>query len=295
MNDASPTSVVFLGSKALCHEFGLVLESKGIEYDMLEIEADWGLSVAAEQWVKAQDELARYSTERAIVRPRIDFIEPFAGARIGVLVYASILLLTAYAAGLHCFGTDWYGVGALDAGKVSTEWWRALTALTLHADAQHLLGNLFSGSIVGIAAGRLLGPGVAWGSAVAAAAVGNYLEMWISPADHRAIGASSAVFAALGLLTGLAWTHRLRLRERHWYRWAPLIAGVCLLPLLGAGSEHVDVLGHLLGFLFGTIAGWLCAKTRMPRGRSMRVQVSAGVGIVGLLGVAWLLALRHAG
>ncbi len=167
-----------------------------------------------------------------------------------------------------------------------------MTALTLHLDQEHLLGNVLFGAVAGIAASRLLGPGVAWASILGAAALANYAEILISPITHRAVGASTAVFAALGLLSGMAWRQRLTLRERLWYRWAPLIAGICLLTLLGAGSAHVDVLGHALGFLFGLGVGWVYVRSGVPNNRDPRVQVIAGLGAVLLVCAAWAFALR---
>jgi membrane associated rhomboid family serine protease len=285
--------VVFRGSKPLCHEFSLVLEAKAIEHEVLERQGYWILSVAPSVLHRAYDELSRYSAERSLPRPSPRLIEPFNGAAIGALGYVLILLLTAYCAGISLFGVDWLSTGGLDAGA-AREWWRALTALTLHLDQEHLLGNLLFGVVAGIAAGRLLGPGVAWASIVGAAALANYVEILIAPSSHRAVGASTAVFAALGLLAGLAWRQRLTLRERRWYRWAPLIAGICLLTLLGAGNARVDVLGHALGFIFGVAVGWLYARAGIPRHRGSLLQVATGVAAALLIGVAWLLALSHA-
>jgi rhomboid protease GluP len=165
--------------------------------------------------------------------------------------------------------------------------------LTLHLDQEHLLGNVLFGVVAGIAASRLLGPGVAWASIVAAAALANYTEALITPIAHRAVGASTAVFAALGMLSGMAWRQRLTLRERLWYRWAPLIAGICLLTLLGAGNAHVDVLGHALGFLFGLGVGWIYIRADMPSHRGRRRQIIAGAGALLAICAAWFLALRH--
>jgi membrane associated rhomboid family serine protease len=93
------------------------------------------------------------------------------------------------------------------------------------------------------------------------------------------------------MLSGMAWRQRLTLRERLWYRWAPLIAGMCLLTLLGAGSAHVDVLGHALGFLFGLGVGWIYVRTGVPSNRDPRVQLIAGFGAVLAICAAWALAL----
>jgi rhomboid protease GluP len=290
---APAAAVVFRGPKALCHEFSLVLEAQAIEHEMSESGGSWVLSVSPALLHRAYEEMSRYSAERSVPRELPRHVEPFAGAALGAMAYTLVLLIAAYCAGAGVFGVDWLTVGSLDAGAAS-EWWRAVTALTLHLDQEHLLGNLLFGVVAGVAAGRLLGPGVAWASIVGAATLANYAEILIAPSSHRAVGASTAVFAALGLLAGLAWRQRLTLRERRWYRWAPLIAGVCLLTLLGAGNAHVDVLGHALGFLFGVGVGWVYARVEIPRSRGNLLQVATGIGAVLWVGTAWLMALRHA-
>jgi rhomboid protease GluP len=291
--EPAPPAVVFRGSKQLCREFSLVLEARDIEHEVRESGDTWVLSVPPLLVHRAYDEISRYSAERNVPRSVPSLIEPFSGAAIGAIGYTLILLLTAYCAGVGMFGADWLSLGALDAAA-GREWWRALTALTLHLDQEHLMGNLLFGALAGMAAGRLLGPGVAWASILGAGALANYVEILIAPAAHRAAGASTAVFAALGLIAGLAWRQRLTLRERRWYASAPLIAGICLLTLLGAGNGHVDVLGHALGFLFGVGVGWLYARAGIPRNRSKRLQIATGIGAVLLVCAAWLLALGHA-
>jgi rhomboid protease GluP len=285
-------AVVFRGSKLLCQEYSLVLEARGIEHETEQDQSSWILSVPAGMRHRAYEELGRYSVERGVRRSVPEVIQPHSGAATGVFLYVLILLLTAYCAGNATFGADWLSLGSLDAGARG-EWWRAVTALTLHLDQEHLLGNVLFGAVAGIAASRLLGPGVAWASILGAAALANYAEILITPITHRAVGASTAVFAALGLLSGMAWRQRLTLRERQWYRWAPLIAGICLLTLLGAGSAHVDVLGHALGFLFGLGVGWIFVRTGASNNRELRVQVIAGLGAVLLVCAAWVFALRH--
>ena len=286
---------VFHGSRPACHEYGLVLEAKGLTYDLSEHEGMWALLVAPAVLESARDELARYAAERRVVRDAPAAIIPFEGAVAGAGVYALVLLIAAYCAGIQLLGIDWLATGALQprAAGGGGEWWRAVTALTLHLDQAHLLSNLLFGVGIGILAGRVFGPGLAWASIVAAGALGNYLDMLISPPTHRAVGASTAVFAALGLLAGFAWRQRLPLRERFRYRWAPLFAGVCLLAFLGAGGEHVDVLGHALGFAAGIALGWIYARAGVPRSRGNRLQAAAGAGALMFIAAAWICALRH--
>lgn len=280
------------GSAPLCREYSLMLEARGIEHELQARDALWEISVASELRSKAEEEIRRYTTERRIVRPPAVRFEPFPVGWEGAGTYVFILLLVAYAAGRQLFDTDWFSVGALSSGPDRWQWWRAITAITLHVDQLHLFSNVFAGLVVGAAASQLLGPGVAWWAALMCAGFGNLLEMWISPPAHQAVGASSLVFAALGLVTGVAWSHRLGLRERRWYRWAPVIVGASLLALFGAGGERVDVLGHLLGFLSGTVGGWLLAAARFPRSRAARTQWWFGGMAVLVVGCAWALALK---
>jgi membrane associated rhomboid family serine protease len=286
--------IVFRGSQEASLEFALVLDARGVRYDRVETDAAWSLWVEPAQAQIAQDELARYAAERIDRREAPPSFTPFGGSAIGALLYAGILLATAYCVGIQLFNADWLASGALDSRSgAGGEWWRAVTALTLHLDQEHLLGNLLFGAGVGILAGRMFGPGIAWLAILAAGAVGNYLDMLISPASHRAVGASTAVFAALGLLAGFAWRQRPAMRNRRVYRWAPLFAGVCLLALLGAGDEHVDVLGHLLGFSAGVVLGALFAGAGMPRSRGRGVQIIAGVLALLLVAACWAVALLH--
>jgi rhomboid protease GluP len=283
--------VIFRGSRALCLEYSLVLEARGVEHNAREAQDSWVVTVPPSLAARAEDEIRRYTAERNLPRSTPRRMQPFPGAAAGAIAYVLVLLLTAFCAGQGMFGKDWLAAGELEAG-VRPDWWRAATALTLHLDQMHLMGNLLFGVIAGLAVARLFGPGIAWLSILGAGACANFAEMLIAPASHRAIGASTAVFAALGLLAGFAWRERLPLRERLWYRWAPLIAGICLLTLLGAGDAHVDIVGHALGFLFGVAGGWVLAYLGVPTHRDKRLQILAGAAAAALVGTAWLVALR---
>ena len=292
-----PETMVFRGTAAVCAEHGLVLDAKGISYRLGEADGAAGLWVFPHDAATAAEELARYAAER-IERPEPpEVFVPFVGGVSGALIYAVVLVGVAYCAGRHAFGADWLGLGALNSSVgMAGEWWRSITALTLHLDQEHLLGNLLFGAGAGVLAARMFGPGVAWLSILICAAIANYADMLVSPSTHRAIGASTAVFAALGLLAGFGWGQRiaLRHRRRRLYRWGPLFGGVFLLALLGAGNEHVDVLGHLLGFAAGVVAGFGYARAGMPLNRGVPLQFATGFIALGLVLSAWLFALRPA-
>lgn len=297
--DHRGASVALLrGSRPACAEAALVLAAKGLAYEILETDGECLLWVAPDQVEAAREELARYalerrSADRARARSARPAFVPFTGAEIGCSVYAGLLMLVAYCAGIQAFGADWLERGSLDAHRSAGEWWRAVTALTLHLDQAHLLGNLLFGVAIGALAGRAFGPGIAWAGILLAGSAANYADMLISPPTHRAVGASTAVFAALGLLVGFALRHGLTLRERLAYTYGPLFGGVALLALLGAGDEHVDVLGHALGFIAGIATGWLYSRFGIPASRSVTLQRAAGAAALALVGLAWLLALRR--
>jgi membrane associated rhomboid family serine protease len=292
--DPGAAVTVFRGSRVDCVEFSLVLDARSVPHERVDAGGDeWLLRVPPDAAADANDELERYRAERTVRRAAPPDMVPFPGSNIGAVSYAAVLILVAYAAGVAAFGRDWFEAGAIRSQTgAAAHWWRAFTALSLHLDQEHLLGNLLFGAGIGILAGRMFGPGVAWLGIVLAGATANYADMLLSPEGHRAVGASTAVFAALGMLAGFGWGQRLKQRERRLYRWAPLFAGSCLLALLGAGNEHVDVLGHLLGFLCGILAGWLFARCGVPRSRCLRAQCAAGGVAVLLMAGAWALALR---
>src|SRR5207249_906367 len=72
--------------------------------------------------------------------------------------------------------SEWFQHGEADATRMMAgEWWRAVTALTLHADAPHLLGNALAGALLVTAVCQQLGPGVGLWLVLLAGAGGNAL------------------------------------------------------------------------------------------------------------------------
>ena len=146
---------------------------------------------------------------------------------------------------------------------VRGEWWRPFTGLFLHADVSHLIGNLLSGLFFGSLVARSIGPWRAWVLILACGTLGNTLTSVLTyPQSFVAIGASTAVFGALGILSGIGFASMLRVRMRlPWAKiTAPLIGGIILLGWLGGHGGHsgnTDVLGHVFGFAAGLTTGLL--------------------------------------
>ena len=83
---------------------------------------------------------------------------------------------------------EWSRLGSLDVFRVKTfgEWYRCVTALTLHADSQHLFGNVLFGAPFLILLCRRVGLGLGLFLILLAGSFGNALN-----AERRAIPESS--------------------------------------------------------------------------------------------------------
>ena len=169
------------------------------------------------------------------------------------------------------------------------ELWRTITALMLHADLKHLAGNLVFGTFFGLFAGRVLGSGVAWLAIVLAAAFGNLLNTLLLSPEHASIGASTAVFAALGLVAGHVWHAKLMRQDRWPLRIGPVVGGLALLMYTGTGGPNTDIGAHLMGFICGFTAGVLLVRVR-HRLHDAGLQRKAGLVAAGIPVAAWLVA-----
>jgi membrane associated rhomboid family serine protease len=274
-----------------CEERSFMLHAVGIGSQVLAQEDRWTLVVGSQFVPIALSHLRRYERENPPRRRPGAPPTLHPRAWLGPAVYAALLLAVAWLAGSKSGGYDWLGSGLVDttAMRRDGEWWRAVTAVTLHFDVAHLLANLGFGAFFGWLAAQLLGPGVAFGSALAAAAGANMLNATFQPLEHLSAGASTMVFALLGLLAAYAWRRRQAEGERWAYRWAPLIAGLFLLGFTGAGGENTDVLAHLTGFATGGVAGWLLGLPR--RSIPALAQWACGLGALLLVVACWAVAL----
>jgi membrane associated rhomboid family serine protease len=118
----------------------------------------------------------------------------------------------------------------------------------------------------------------------------NWVEAMLAATDQRSVGASTAVFTALGLMAAYSWRERHLVTQRPAQRYGPLFAGVILLGWLGTSGEHTDVMAHLLGFAVGGLLGALIAAPRVQRLWRAVPQWLGGVLALGLLAVAWACA-----
>ena len=275
-------------------QHALVLVAVGIGCRLVPGKGDVGLCVAAHDVERAVQELDAYARENAPARqPPRDARSLLHGRNAG-LVYGAVLLFFSGAERRHAWSLDWLAAGAAQAGLIRDgAWWRALTALTLHADLGHLAGNLLAGIVFGMFAAQLLGPGLAWLAILLAGGLGNGLNAFLQPPDHTAVGASTALFGAVGILSGFVGQRRVVPWRGGIRRMAPLVAGVLLLVHLGFGGERTDVGAHVAGFAVGCGLGFVLARFAAWVPQGPRAQRLCGLVACGLLALAWLLALRE--
>ena len=273
-------------------EYALVLQAVGIRCEVLPRDGEFALVVHARDADRAREQLRLYLHENRARPPRFD---PRLGVHDGLAcacLYGVTILLIYMLQRDQAFSLDWWRAGMSHAGLIREgEWWRAVTALGLHADTVHLAGNLVFGLVFGFLAGELLGWGLAWSGMLLAGALGNALNAFVQAPGHTSIGASTAVFATLGILAAYTWKRR----RTQINRWVPLGGGVALLAFLGMGGERTDIFAHFAGFgsgcLFGLVFGVLETRSLLAAWHKHTLGLAASL----FFALAWTLALLARG
>lgn len=280
-------TIVYKGSHKKCTEMILVLQSQSIPCQLHEEEKYFAVTVPEEAFDIAIQQLKAYHRENRIQKVEPPQVLRWSAQPFWVLalpIFVTWLQLSHRAPMLREAGLQQAGL------TLHGQWWRIITAQTLHSDIGHLLSNLVSGYfILALIAARIPLARVA-PLLVIAAAAGNLAVALSVENGFRSLGYSSFVFAALGMLgsieyrlspdrEGLGILRRLR----------PLLAVFLLAVFTGIG-ENRDVLGHFYGFAFGILAGFL---PRIPEKNHMKpLDILGIIGYFGLYAWAWSLALQ---
>lgn len=294
-NAANTSTAVFVSPRrAACQEISLVLQAVGISSELARDEhADWLVLVDYDVHTRARTEIQEYLRDQSSETSHTaSGVSVFGGAVLGVVFYIAILVSVAILANVSAYGIDWKSVGTMRAGDVMAgQVWRTVTALTLHADLSHLLSNLLFGSVFGLLVGRILGGGVAWLSIVIAGAAGNFGNALLRTSEHLSIGASTAVFAALGILVAHALKPRGDDHLSLMRRWSPLIAGVVMFAFLGLEGERTDVLAHASGLVAGVFLGFGVCRLADSILERESVQFAASAATILILVASWAVAV----
>lgn len=272
-SDETPLDLVEIGRYATEREgfdHGLISLMLGHPFWLVPLNESFQLLVEPTAAERVREQLAKYDRESVGWPPR-PMPTPTARVRpeLATPMLWGLIVLIAFRAQLAWPGlTD---AGAVDSQAIVQrgEVWRVFTALFLHGDLGHLVSNLCSGLLVFSAVTTTVGRARGWCLIALASFAGNLAAALArSPETYRSLGASTAIFAALGILTGRS--VRLVLGSDRRQRWpelfVPLATGLTVLGLYGAGGQQVDVLAHLTGFAAGLGVGFAIKRSGLRMG-----------------------------
>lgn len=241
--------------------------------------------------VRARQELAAFRQEQERSIPPLPELPAYRSGYGAVWFFLLLLGWHGLMAGWFTGGSrmpllEHYGaldVQALRAG----EWYRGMTALTLHSGTTHILANVAFGTLFLTLLGRKTGLGVALFLTLLGGGLGNVLQALFRAVPFVSMGFSTAVFASLGALAGV---RGMPVRGRG-EAFLSLAAALALLAMLGTAGEHVDYGAHLgglaAGYGLGLAAHGVWGWRRIPE----RTQgILGALAMIGL-GVCWALAL----
>jgi membrane associated rhomboid family serine protease len=285
------------GTKKL-REWELVLTARSVPHVFRRSPFKSRILVPADEAERAAEEISAYETENAgnpLQRPPLPHY-PFDNRRDTALAFGLLLLFFSLTSGYApFFGMEdlpWFPQGRIHSEKIlNGEWWRCFTALTLHADAGHVLSNtLIGGVFTGILCMRI-GGGPGWLLFILGGGLGNFINASAHGPGHFAVGASTGVFAVVGSLTSL---QVLKQRRIDASALVPAACGLAFLAFLGVGGEGTDLGAHVFGFLAGAILGIPAGLLIDRYGvlNSKWNKTCAGL-VLAFLSISWLFAFFH--
>ncbi len=269
----------------------LVLEAVCITSTLVRDGGMYVLLVPQDLASSARTHLGRYAAEN-VPQPKPAPVRLHDRAIVGAVCYGLLLFTINAASRQALFGHDWFDAGILDGDRFRAgQLWRAITALMLHADFGHLSANIGFGALFGGLAARLYGTGLAWLLILLAAGLAGVLNGLTMPYGRASLGASTAVFAALGAVGVFQWPAGTR-GGRLLLPGTSLISALVLLAMLGTGDQHTDIAAHAYGFAAGAL---LALPMRSRPSLSAELQRWSVGATLALVAAAWLCALLAPG
>ena len=240
--------------------WSLVLQSVNIPHVLEKQQDCWLMTVAEPFKAAAVGHIASFERENRNWPPPKE--EPaglfhFRDRQPPTLLLMGVLLIFYWVTGPWKDGSMWFASGAVNLEQIvgHGQWWRLVTGLTLHADPVHVLGNVIIGGIIIHFLCKILGSGLGWFLVLIAGISGNSFNILLRTGQHLSVGFSTAVFGAIGILTGLELKRQFKLKGVL----LPLGAGLSLLAMLGSGGERTDLGAHFWGLVAGCGIGVLAA------------------------------------
>jgi membrane associated rhomboid family serine protease len=277
------------------HDLSLVLSAVGIDHQL--DRRSGVITVRRSRSERAMFELRAFREENHNWPPPDVRPPPFVrtGSLPTLLMFVGLILFHAIT-GSWLAHNPWFQFGAVNSQAImeQNQWWRLITALTLHADQGHLVGNCVIGGVMVHLLCKTIGSGTAWLAMLLSACLANYLNIALRVDSHYSVGFSTAVFAAIGIFCGRQLLGGSLIRQLI----VPIGAGVGLLAMLGSGNEggRTDLGAHLFGLICGLACGLLLQRVGLDQqGDRSNLQQKLFAAALVLLAVCWLLAIGQAG
>lgn len=267
-------------------DWSLVLISQSIS-SKLQADSAGGhwLEVAAEDEARAEEILRLYREENRRWRwqrriPTTPFVFHW-----GSLVWVALIVV------LHLVAeprTTLHEAGVMRAEAVlKGDWWRPITAVTLHGDYGHLASNAMFGFIfLGVAMGYW-GVGLALLASLMAGVVGNFAGWIFYPASQSIVGASGMIMGAIGLLAVIPAPVGSLRRLTFQMLLRTLTPAVFLFVMMGFAPSSAWIC-HAGGFIAGVLFGLLLFPLRRRPQLRERLSKPALLVAVIIFAVAWL-------
>ena len=276
-------------SKDDADTYRLVLSSAGISHHVKKEGQGWKLLVRDTDYEKAGIAIEQYLKENPGVQKTEDPLY-YKYQRTYTGIWVSILLIGCHVAITIADKSELfvkiYGSSAFHI--LHGELYRSATSLMLHAGPLHLMGNIAGIAIFGTAVCTIMGWGVGWLMILATGIVGNLTNALLYKSGHISVGASTAIFGAIGILSAHQFFKKFEHSGQKIKAVLPLACGLALLGILGSGA-HSDVMAHLFGFSAGILLGSLYSLfVKCPR--TVGYQAGSLLLTICLLALAWFKA-----
>nr|WP_319395470.1 rhomboid family intramembrane serine protease [uncultured Desulfobacter sp.] len=237
---------------------------------------------------KARQQLERYRMENKDIPHPVSHVPSgffFSPAALALAFFLAAIHYFIATRGLHKQAILNFGSSSYYLGQGQN--FRAVTALFLHSDTDHLIGNMAGIVILAGPLLRVTGYGQGLLLLLAAGTAGNLISESFGRDLRISIGASTAVMAAAGLLgarrmtIGAPSVHSAFPKLKILF---PFAAAATLTAMFSHG-ENTDVSAHLFGFLAGTGIGLCYYPLSVPFSGRIIGHISFGI-VLGILSTA---------
>jgi rhomboid protease GluP len=274
--------------------YSLVLSSADISHRVSPgPDGRFTILVTEQDVLRAEYELHLYKTENQNWPPSpVEFKSYSPLFRANAFLVTGLLALLYTATGPWSGHSVWFISGSADSAAIlaNGEYYRLITALTLHADIVHLLGNCLLGGILLHYLLLLTGNGLGLAALLFASTAANFINAIAHGAGHNSVGFSTAVFSVIGILSVLNYS-RYRF-SRPLRVLMPLMAGTALLAMLGSSGERTDLGAHFFGLLTGFATGIILLVLEFIKLREKNIlQIGLTIFVFGTVYYAWYIAL----